>query len=95
VEHVRRITRTVFDMAQAVESNSRRPRELVTTAYAAEGALDNEHLEWKQRLRDLSLDTDAACDPWAPHASERQQRVAVLDSAEPYLTAIRDLIAEG
>ncbi len=69
--------------------------DLVSAAFASEGALDNAHPEWKRCLRDLSLDTDAACDPWPPHPSEHEQRRAVLAAAEPYLTAIRDLLGEG
>ena len=82
-------------MAQAVESGARPPRDLVRTAYASEGAVDNAHPDWKQRLRNLSLDADAASDPWPPHASEYEQRLAVLAAAEPYLTAIRDLHSKG
>ncbi len=82
-------------VAQAVESGARPSTDLVSAASASEGALDNAHPEWKRCLRDLSLDTDAACHPWPPHASEHEQRLGVLAAAEPYLTAIRDLLGEG
>lgn len=82
-------------MAQQVESGTRPPRDLVRIAYASESALDNGHPEWKQRLGDLHLKTDAASDPWPPHTSEHEERRAVLAAAEPYLTAIRDMLASG
>jgi hypothetical protein len=95
VDHVRRVTRAVLHVAQAVESGARPSRDLVSAAFASEGALDNVHPEWKRCLLDLSLVADAASDPWPPHASEHEQRLAVLAAAEPYLKAMRDLLADG
>lgn len=95
MEHLRRITGAVLKAAQDVESGVRPPTDLVRTAFASEAALDNAHPEWKRRLRDLSLTTDAASDTWPPHASEHEQRRAVLTAAEPYLKAICELLASG
>lgn len=95
MEHLRRITRAVLEVAQEVESGTRPPGDLVRTAYASESALDNGHPEWKQRLGDLYLTTDAASDPWPPHPSQHEERRAVLAAAEPYLKAIQDLLASG
>jgi hypothetical protein len=85
VDHLRRLTRDVLEVAQEVEAGVRPPSDLVRVAYAAHGALDNEYPEWKKRLWDLSLDTDAVVDPWPPHASELERRYAVLAAAEPHL----------
>lgn len=93
VDGVQRITQVVLDVAQEVEASTRPPRDLVRSAYASAGALDNGTPEWLQILGDLSLETDAASDPWPPHPSERAERLAVLAAAEPYLKAIRDLLA--
>lgn len=95
VEHLRRITRSVLEVAQEVESGTRPPRDLVRTASASQSALDNGHPEWKQRLGDLYLMTDAAQDPWPPHPSQHEERCAVLAAAEPCLKAIRNFLASG
>jgi hypothetical protein len=95
VDHVRRITQAVLDAAQEVALGAQPPRHLASVVLACEGALDNAHREWKRRLFDLRLDTDAASDPWTPHGSEQEQRLAVLTAAEPHLSAIRDLLGQG